>query len=179
MAANRTRYAILGALTLGPMSGYGLRQFFAQSVSFFWRESFGQIYPILRQLKKEGLVRPAAGGTKSAATTYAITKAGRAELARWLDQPAEVQPPRVELLLKLFFAREGRPASALRLIENFRRHHREMMAIYEALSRRIRDEHPDNPNLPYWLLTISYGEQFSGAMLGWCDTAERKLGKLR
>jgi PadR family transcriptional regulator AphA len=177
MPENRSRFAILGALTVAPMSGYGLRQFFSQSVSFFWRESFGQIYPILKELQREGLIRPAARQPATSGTTYVITKAGRAELARWLDQPAELQPPRVELLLKLFFAREGSPASALRLIQDFRRNHREKLVVYEGLGRRLRNEHAANPNLPFWLMTISYGEHLTRAMLAWCDAAERKLGR--
>ena len=52
----------LGALTLRPMSGYDLRQFFSENLAFFWSESFGQIYPMLHALEAEGLVAPARGG---------------------------------------------------------------------------------------------------------------------
>jgi len=38
-----------------------------------------------------------------ARNVYSITPKGRAELHRWLQEPAAVPPPRHELLLKLFF----------------------------------------------------------------------------
>ena len=52
MRESRSRYAVLGALTIAPMSGYDLRAFFDQSVRFFWNESYGQIYPELRRLRE-------------------------------------------------------------------------------------------------------------------------------
>jgi DNA-binding PadR family transcriptional regulator len=104
MPTNRTRYAILGALTVAPMSGYGLRQFFDQSVSFFWRESYGQIYPILKQLRRERLIttrRGTRGEHSSGRPQYVITSRGREALRAWLSEAVELQPPRQELLLKL------------------------------------------------------------------------------
>ena len=47
---NKSRFALLGLLSLGAMSGYDLRKLFEQSLIHFWSESFGQIYPMLRSL---------------------------------------------------------------------------------------------------------------------------------
>src|SRR5713101_9932570 len=52
---NKSRYAILGILSQGPMSGYAIKKFIEASISNFWNESYGQIYPILKQLSEEGL----------------------------------------------------------------------------------------------------------------------------
>lgn len=75
MAKNRSRYAILGALTIRPMSGYDIRQFFAKSVSHFWDESYGQIYPILKGLHSEGLVSPVKRGRGSSSSLHLCTTA--------------------------------------------------------------------------------------------------------
>ena len=75
--ANRSRYAILGALTLRPMSGYDLRRFFEDNLAFFWSESFGQIYPMLHALEEEGLVTLARGADERR-RPYRITPSGRA-----------------------------------------------------------------------------------------------------
>lgn len=175
MAENRSRYAVLGALTVEPMSGYDLRRFFEQSVGFFWRESYGQIYPMLKQLQGEGLVIPEGGETRPGRTVYGITDAGRETLARWLGEPAEPESARVEILLKLFFAREGAPDAAPRLLAAFRAQQESRLAVYGAIVERITAAYAGNANLPNWLVTVRYGMHVTRALLAWCDEAERTL----
>jgi DNA-binding PadR family transcriptional regulator len=55
MTQNRTKYAILGILALAPQTGYELKQFIERSLSAFWQESYGQLYPTLKLLVSEGL----------------------------------------------------------------------------------------------------------------------------
>ena len=103
--SGRTGQALLGFLTWGPMSGYDLKKVIDGSISNFWSESYGQIYPVLKKLEAEGRVtcrEGQEGGRKR--NVYAITEAGSAELDAWLAEPPEDQPSRNELLLKLFFA---------------------------------------------------------------------------
>ncbi|MYF92724.1 MAG: PadR family transcriptional regulator, partial [Gemmatimonadetes bacterium] len=52
---NKSKYAIMGMLSIRPMSGYDMKKLIAQSISYFWNESFGQIYPTLKKLVEEGL----------------------------------------------------------------------------------------------------------------------------
>lgn len=187
MSENRTRYAVLGALTVEPMSGYDLKRFFEQGVSFFWAESYGQIYPILKQLHAEGLVANAADESGGASVrsggpghprraVHAITPAGRDALARWIGEPAEPQAGRrLEILLKLFFARQGGAGAAHRLVADFRAHHVALLATYAATDARLQADHPGHPDLPFWLLTVSYGEHASRALVAWCDAAAHTL----
>ena len=170
---------MLGALTIAPMSGYDLRTFFDQSVRFFWTESYGQIYPILKQLAAEGLVAPApqsaGGGAHPRRTVYVITARGRAALAEWLGEPVEQQVGRIEILLKLFFAPEGDPAAARDHVAAFREYHVARLAQFDAVEARIRQQHAGRAELPYWLLALSYGQHVSRALLAWCDEAERTV----
>ena len=183
MTENRTRYAVLGALTVEPMSGYDLKRFFEQGVSFFWTESYGQIYPILKQLKAEGLVADAkvdggrtGGGSHPRRAVHAITEAGREALAAWLAEPAEPQTGRrLEILLKLFFARQGGADAAARLVADFRAHHAGLLATYAATEARLRADHGAHPDLPFWLLTLSYGQHVSRSLVAWCDGAAHIL----
>jgi hypothetical protein len=39
------------------------------------------------------------------------------------------------------------------------------------MEERLRVEHADNPDLPYWLMTISYGRHVCQARLHWGDEA--------
>jgi PadR family transcriptional regulator AphA len=79
---NKSQYAVLGALSMRPMSGYDIKKTFEQSIGSFWSESYGQIYPILRSLVAEGLatsrVEKQPGGPDR--RVYALTEAGREEL---------------------------------------------------------------------------------------------------
>jgi DNA-binding PadR family transcriptional regulator len=173
---NRTRLALLGFLAWGPLSGYRLKQLIEISISNFWTESYGQIYPMLRQLEREGLAKAASarkGGRER--TVYAITAAGRAELSRWLEAPVEPRPPRNELLLKLFFGANARPAELRRHIESFRRERAELLARYARIRAALEGIASPPAHLPYWLMTLSYGESEARAHQRWADAALARL----
>ena len=103
-----TRFALLGLLTLKPMTGYEMRKFIDSSISFFWRESYGNIYPILKQLDKDGLVevREKRQAGRPDRKIYKLTSRGRSVFREWQRQPAEVEHFKSELLLKIFFGRQ-------------------------------------------------------------------------
>ena len=74
-----TIYAVLGLLNIEPMSGYDIRQNLEESLSYFWSESYGQIYPTLRKLEAARLIAPvkqAASETRRR-KLYTVTAAGR------------------------------------------------------------------------------------------------------
>ena len=186
MRENRSQYAILGALTLAPMSGYDFKQFADESVRHFWTESFGQIYPMLRRLEADGLIvrQPAAtdpADTGPAATgreriVYAITDAGRDALARWVAEPARDDVGRIEILLKLFFAPGAPPGTAERLLRAFRAEHVERLERYDAVAHWLRAERGGFAELPYWMATLDYGRHVSRALVAWCDATLLTLG---
>jgi DNA-binding PadR family transcriptional regulator len=114
MKNSRTAYVILGMLSIEPnKSGYDIRKAIESSVGYFWRESYGQIYPALKRLTAEGLIRSDQPNKRDSAARhrqkYSLTAAGRAEFQRWLALPFHNDPPRNEFLLKLFFGREADP----------------------------------------------------------------------
>src|SRR2546425_13255088 len=99
-----TPFAILGMLSFYPMSGYVIRKEAASSIGYLWNESYGQIYPALRELQARGLAkRPAdrhAGHRDR--QVYEITERGREALHLWRAELPRAMPLRNELLLKLF-----------------------------------------------------------------------------
>ena len=105
---NRTRYAILGMLSLGPMSGYDMKKRFDESIAHFWNENYSGIYPMLRRLEEEELVEKRTERTAKnpERNVYTLNEKGREELDRWLLLPAERPTLRIELLLKLFFGHD-------------------------------------------------------------------------
>ena len=96
-----TAEALLGMLSLCPMSGYELRKLIGESIGNFWAESYGQIYPTLKRLEKAELVR-SAEGERAGSKVYSLTEAGSARLREWLGVAPKRQVPRSDLLLKLF-----------------------------------------------------------------------------
>ena len=50
MRDDTSRYAVLGMLSIRPMSGYDIKQAIGESVVHFWDESYGRIYPSLQRL---------------------------------------------------------------------------------------------------------------------------------
>jgi DNA-binding PadR family transcriptional regulator len=180
MSTTSTRFALLGLLTLSPetgASGYDLRRWAENSIGYFWRESYGQIYPALKQLLCEGLVTASegAGSGKRERIVYAITPSGRRELSEWLARPARVQPPRNEGLLKLFFGPEAPASANAARIRSLLEFHRGLLARYKGVEREIREAHASHPGLPYWLMTLDYGQRHSQMVVDWCDATLRKL----
>ena len=179
MERRSTDFAVLGMLTLKPMSGYEIRQTISESIAYFWTESFGQIYPTLNRLAKEGLVtRRGERGLSRTRHIYSITDAGREALSAWLKQPAAPQVPRNELLFKLFFSRHASPADAIAQIERFREAALRERTRFEKLDRELLARHADRPELPYWMITLRHGQLENEAHIRWAAEALQLLAEL-
>jgi DNA-binding PadR family transcriptional regulator len=174
---NRTRWVVLGMLTIAPMTGYGLRKTIAESVGYFWQESFGQLYPALRRLVAEGLVeaRATRGGPGRPGATYHITASGRAALASWLALPPVLETQRNELLLKVFFADAVPAGVTVRHLEGVAAGLREKLAAIERIGHELRASDPvrSHPHAPYWHLTLDFGADFCRMAIAWLEKAER------
>jgi len=173
---NRTKHALLGFLCWGRMSGYDLSQIIADSISNFWSESPGRIYPILAQLVDEGLATRAetsSGGRLR--HVYAITDRGRAVFEGWLHEPVKPRPPRNELLLKLFFGARTDSDASLRLVEAFRAQLTGKLQHYAEIRQRLESAKDAPADRTYWLMTLRYGQLEARAQLDWCDEIVRTL----
>lgn len=177
---NKSRYALLGMLNFGPMSGYDLKKIIEVSISNFWNESYAQIYPILKQLAQEGLatshVEQQTG--KPDRHVYTITEKGRSEFQRWLAEPVEMQVQRNEMLLKLFFGGYVPVPSSIEHMREVRETLLHNLERYGQIEASIQEEFAGTRNLPYWLITLSYGRHFTQALLAWCDETLVVLEKL-
>ena len=177
---NKSRYAVLGFLSWQPASGYDIRRAIAESVGHFWSESYGQIYPALRELERDGLAVRSIEHTPGRPDrhVYTITDAGRLELERWLQQATDPHVYRVEVLIKLFFGEQVPTKANLAHIARYRSEHEALVARYGAIREHLLRDHRDNPRLPYWLLTVECGLKVGRAYLEWCDEAEREIRRL-
>lgn len=82
-----TMFAVLGILSLGPHTGYDIKQHMEQSTSYFWNENYGQIYPSLAELldRKDIAVEVIRQKGKPDKKLYSITDQGRQTLSDWLS----------------------------------------------------------------------------------------------
>ena len=176
----KSKYAILGMLSIAPMSGYDIKKEVETSISNFWTESYGQIYPALRNLIAEKLVtkKIESEAGKPDRHVYALTAKGRKELRRWLLEGAAPKVQRNEFLLKLFFGEESPPKANIAHVERFRELQSGLLQKYAAIEKQISLENAGNPNLPYWLMTVSYGQHVSQALVHWCDKTLAELNRL-
>jgi len=179
--ASTSRYAILGALSLCPLSGYDLKKLIERSIAHFWNESYGQIYPVLNRLAAEGMAerRREIQRGKPDRHVYSLTANGREELARWLAAPARQEPFRSELLLKLFLGGAGRVADSIAQLEHYQTRQRELLETYDAIERQLRKEMAGHSQLPFSLVTLHYGQRRCRAMLEWCAESVRALRRLQ
>jgi DNA-binding PadR family transcriptional regulator len=105
MELSATAKVILGMLAARPRSGYEIKQLVDQSARFFWTASYGQIYPELKRLEKEGLIagQEASQGARQR-TIYELTADGKRAARDWIKQAPQTLEIRDEGLLELFFA---------------------------------------------------------------------------
>ena len=180
MKKSKTRFAVLGILSYGPMSGYDIKKFYEKSVAGFWSESYGQIYPILKRLAEEGLATKSIQKQegKPDRHIYAITEKGRRDLQRWLVAPTGRHIGRHEALLKLMFGKQISVADNIIQIKRLRDRQRNELKEVEELKERLKNEEVDDPNMPFWQLAFSYGEHVNRAYIEWAEEALAALRKM-
>ncbi|MDH4224987.1 MAG: PadR family transcriptional regulator [Deltaproteobacteria bacterium] len=163
-----TRYAILGLLTYRSGSGYDLKQAFHKPLGYFWDESYGQIYPALKQLLAEGSVKLVSGDSpgRREKKVYAITPKGEKELSVWLAAPTQADRPRLEVLLKLFFSQDGEVSIPLGHLRDVETRHQKLLEEYAAIERLLLGL-PQQGHTPFQLITLRCGIRQSEAMAAW------------
>ncbi len=177
---NKSRYALLGLLSLYPTSGssgYELKKNIERSTHQFWRENFPQIYPMLKQLEAEGLTtsHTEQQDGRPERRIYALTERGWEALRQWLALPPVPQVERNELLLKLFFGSQTDPKVSITHVQQFREEVLQQIAAYEQQELALKEEFPDSQHLSSWLITMSYGLHIKRAQVAWCDETLARL----
>lgn len=178
---SQTKFAVLGLLTLGPMSGYDLKKAGERSLSHFWHESYGNLYPRLAELQADGLVTARKEHRDRApdAIVYRITPLGRREWAAWLREPAAVERVRSELLLKLFFGAQAPVQSAIDQVLAYRAQQEIVRDTYVVLEARVREELQETADAPFRLMTLRRGQLLTEARLCWCEEALETLARMK
>src|SRR5215471_1515511 len=175
------KFALLGILSLCPGSGYDIKKMVESSIGYFWSESYGRIYPLLKQLTKEGMIQPQRGdkASRRERQSYVITDKGTRALEEWLRREPRLEPNRSELLLKMFFSGRIPVEVASAHVVARKRIEEHNLARYAQVEESLRRNRATHPELPYWLSTVSYGRHRSEAIVLWCDETLRRFSQLK
>jgi DNA-binding PadR family transcriptional regulator len=124
------RYALLALLSEGEAHGYQLLKLFTQRLGPFWHPNIGQVYQLLHELERRGLVarRDQRAGTRLR-RIFRVTARGERALRTWLARRPGWPPPlRDEILVRLLAVERHGPDALL-----------EQLARQEAEYRRYLD----------------------------------------
>jgi PadR family transcriptional regulator AphA len=99
-------YAILGLLSLNPLSGYDIKKMFEGSVMLYWSGNNNQIYTSLVKLHKQDLVSCETQIKDGSPTRkiYNITEKGLTELRQWALSKPELPEVKNSFLIQLAWA---------------------------------------------------------------------------
>ena len=96
--------ALLGLLSVRPMTGYEIRHHFDRALAPWWDTPRTQIYPKLRELESRRLIEHEyiVQESKPNKRVYSPTQAGRDLLAGWLKHPIAWPDMRHHMMMRLF-----------------------------------------------------------------------------
>lgn len=176
---NKTKYALLGVLSIMSGSGYDIKKFCDSSIGYFWNENYGHIYPMLQRLEDEDLITKEVKQTEGrpAKNIYSITQKGRDQLQEWLMLPMEYEPKRSEFLLRIFLSKdipiEVMKEKIKKVKEKCEEELKQYSEIENILSTKLQNV--DKKSTMLYLSTVNYGVKMEEAQIKWCEETLKKL----
>ncbi|KOT78757.1 PadR family transcriptional regulator [Streptomyces rimosus] len=170
------RHAVLGLLAESPASGYDLMKTFDVSLAHVWPATQSQVYGELNKLTDAQLIEVVAHGPRGR-KEYAITKAGRAELHRWLIEVEPTGPQRHDGLLRVFFLGVLTPLEA----RTFLLQQAERAARAHALYQEVADSSDWDEEMVavYGRIALEFGLRQTAMMEDWAKWAAEEINSDR
>ena len=164
------RQSLLAILEQDPCYGYQLRQEFERRTGSTWPLNVGQIYNTLDRLERDGLVVKDDIDSEGH-VYYAITDAGRTEVAEWVD--GAVPRSRDELATKIALVGtlpDRDPADVIRAQRD---------AVHAEVRQLSELGEPDGPEDLARFLVIDAAIARAEAELAWLDRTESRLARMQ
>jgi PadR family transcriptional regulator AphA len=168
------KYAILGLLHYRDMHGYRIKSRIERDFGHMWTINYGQIYPNLKEMKKEGLVTVkevnVSGEKGPPRKLYSITPKGKEAFLAWLEQPPE-RPMllRDPFLMRFVFFGFGDRSRAAALIE-------EQIGLYQKqLGKREKNLERWKEQDVYVRLITQLGVDLNRVLLDWLEKAKTEI----
>ncbi|MEK3787626.1 MULTISPECIES: PadR family transcriptional regulator [Paenibacillus] len=171
---NLLSYGLLGLLARRESSGYDLML----EIQPFWQAKHSQIYPLLSRMEKNGLLssRWIQQSDKPDKKMYSITDKGIHTLQQWTQESAAPPVTRDELSLRLFCLWLADQGSAVRMLEERKRHFTGRIQYFEKILENIPTDnlHFGSPSFGDFIL-VQKGLLNAKAGLEWCQMVLRML----
>ena len=155
-----------------PLTGYDIHKFVKTRMSF-WDISYGQIYPALRRLEKDGFLTKNIEINEDSPNrkVYSITNNGTKKLQNWLMKAAEHLKMKNETLLKVGFGEQIPKSKVISHIQESKA--RNVTALEKALvfEKELKANPKKSERDFFILLTILLGKKLLETSIEWADTA--------
>ena len=166
---------ILGLLSHEDLTGYEIKKRIDGAISFFWKGSFGNIYPALKDMENQGLITKSDTSVgERERITYYITVRGRNRIKDWLKEEQASNELRYETLLKLFFGGSESREVTIHNIEIFEEQVKKDLKVLKTYCETL-ERSLDVDDHVYYSLTVSFGIETYEAYLKWCTKAKKML----
>ncbi len=179
---NKTKYALLGVLSLMSGSGYDIKKFCDSSIGYFWNENYGHIYPVLQKMEDEELITKEVKQTEGrpVKNVYSITQKGRDELQEWLMLPVEQEPMRSEFLLKMFLSKDIPAEKIIEKIKTIKEKSEEELRQYSEIENMlsVQLKNADKKSVILYLGTVNFGKKIEEAKIKWYEETIKALEEL-
>jgi len=165
-------YALLGLLRQNPCSGYELRKIFVVTAMMSYSDSPGAIYPALRRLEQQGLIRGRIeeGPGLRRRQMFRLTAKGTAELKRWIKRPVtreEVVHCGREVMLRFALSEAAAgPSASVKILESLEA---ELASYLPSLRQQLNEQKPMLPRSGR--LALESGIQGYECLLEWAKYA--------
>ena len=172
----KTRYVLLGLLQEEELSGYEMKKNIDIRMSFFWQESFGQIYPELSKLLEEGLIdfsnTEAAGKIKREKIKrekirYKITPKGEKALKQWMEAENEKDTSRSEFLLKMFLSTDKNVEEMRKHIIQFKEQSEQKLELFNLFEVQLNRDIEMHNNHKQILCVLNLGMRQAKLYIDW------------
>ena len=175
---NKMNQVILGLLNHENLTGYEIKKRIDGSLHYFWKGSFGSIYPTLTSLEEQGMVTKVDNDvdSKRERIVYGITETGREQLIKWLEDSKTSNSLKYEMLLKLFFGSVVDNAVSISTISEFENEIAKDLSVLRMYKENLSKELNKRAHI-FFYLTVSFGIETYEAYLRWCTEAKQILLK--
>ena len=187
----KTKYVLLGLLRDECLTGYELKKLIDSRMSFFWKESYGQIYPELSLLLETEMISISDNKEikhdemnknetklyelKRDKVRYKITNKGLSEFNKWMNEENEKDTVRSEALLKFFLADSNNIDSLTKQLEIYNKHSEDLLNLYLQYEKQLTGLIDVHDNHKYLVEVLSLGIKQQELYSQWSSEYLKKL----
>ena len=155
---NGLREAILGLLSIRPMSGYEVSQSYKHALQQIWYAPLGQVYPTLRKMQADGLLSVSVElqHDKPNRKISRLTAQGRCVSVNWLSQPSSLPYMHHEFIHKLFLLNHVEPEQQIKLVRIYIERSKTWLAELTEIEGKLALVISRNESARYQLMALRH-----------------------